>query len=129
MLTEALSGLLASLWQFPQAPLSRTSSLSATERKAEAKKFVSIQNLGTTDTSKAKYLGEVDSLLHVFSHLRLTMHVHRFQIDEDTKTAGLELPLPGPRKWICTGDMGNQTLSTGMRRCWELVHAQDKALS
>jgi A/G-specific adenine glycosylase len=71
--------------------------------------------------SKAKHLRELDTLVHVFSHLKLTMHVHLFRLDVDLD-AGFEPAFTGParRKWVDADAMENQTLSTGMKRCWDL---------
>jgi A/G-specific adenine glycosylase len=111
-------GLLASLWQFPQCtlhPIDPTPS----SRKAKARDFVSDLKLGPIPTDKAKHVAEIDTLMHVFSHLKLTMHIHQFKIEysgEASPSSG------GPRqKWVETEAMEDQTLSTGMRRCWELV--------
>ncbi len=111
-------GLLASLWQFPQTTLS-TSDTSASARKSTAQGFVSELELGPTATTKAKHQAEVDTLTHVFTHLKLTMHVHHFRLDLP------EDPVPSAdtpkRQWVESDAMDNETLSTGMRKCWDLV--------
>ncbi|KAF2265961.1 DNA glycosylase [Lojkania enalia] len=112
-------GLLASLWQFPQCTLPKQHMPSI--RKASAKQFVAGLNPGNEDFS-ARYLCELGSLTHVFSHLKLTMHVHSFKVDADTSLRP-EPALSGPlaRKWVDTEAMDQETLSTGMRRCWALI--------
>ena len=72
--------------------------------------------------SRAEHLKELGSLVHVFSHLRLTMHVQRFTIKIEEMEA-LEKEIAGPprRRWVATDEMDQETLSTGMRKCWELI--------
>lgn len=77
--------------------------------------------------SNTKHIAELDSLVHVFSHLKLTMYVHLFKVCTDTDTAA-DAPsphastVPPTRKWVATEAMDNETLSTGMRRCWTLAN-------
>lgn len=72
--------------------------------------------------SKARYVASFPPLVHVFSHLRLTMHTYQYRIDAD-KAGDIELTCKGPptRKWVDSKAMDNETLSTGMRKCWDLV--------
>ncbi|KAF2732162.1 DNA glycosylase [Polyplosphaeria fusca] len=110
-------GLLASLWQFPQSTL--PASTSRSERKSVAQNFVSdLSPAGST----FKHIEELGSLIHVFTHLKLTMHVQHFEVVTDT-TERLDSVRAGPsgRKWVDTEAMDGETLSTGMRRCWYLM--------
>ncbi|KAF1964351.1 DNA glycosylase [Bimuria novae-zelandiae CBS 107.79] len=111
-------GLLASLWQFPQSTLS-SATHTATTRKAAARKFVSTLQIGYLSLREAKHVAELGSLVHVFTHLRLTMHVHHFRVDVD-EDGEVERGVEGV-KWVETERMGDETLSTGMRRCWDVV--------
>ncbi|KAF2193256.1 DNA glycosylase [Zopfia rhizophila CBS 207.26] len=115
-------GLLASLWQFPLHTLLTSKSSTTFSRKSAAERLIHALNLGDTDMSVAQHKAELGTLTHVFSHLKLTMHVHSFllQVDADK---GLEHALTGPpkRKWVDTESMDRETLSTGMRKCWELI--------
>jgi A/G-specific adenine glycosylase len=126
-------GLLASLWQFPQSTITEDST--AATRKSIATKFVTSvkfkkgeQGVGL---STAVYVREVGDLMHVFSHLKLRMWVQLFRVegsadDEDGLPFSLVMPGDGPRrKWVEGGQMGGETLSTGMRRCWEIVEGVD----
>ncbi|KAF2713321.1 DNA glycosylase [Pleomassaria siparia CBS 279.74] len=113
--------LLASLWQFPQTTIPASSS--TLERKTAAKKFVSTLDGGDVDLSKLEHIGELDSLLHVFTHLKLTMHVHMFSNSTDTSATTADAAARG-RKWVATAAMDSETLSTGMRRCWTLAQTQ-----
>jgi A/G-specific adenine glycosylase len=77
-------------------------------------------DVGHDDLCHVKHIAELDSLVHVFTHLKLTMHVHLFTVDADTETAAALAALPN-RKWAPTEAMDSETLSTGMRRCWDLA--------
>ncbi|KAH7084452.1 DNA glycosylase [Paraphoma chrysanthemicola] len=114
-------GLLASLWQFPQSTLS-TPTTTPAQRKASALKYISGLQLGNMDMSKADYVASFDPLVHVFTHIRLTMHAYHFRIACD-KAEDVALVHAGPpsRRWVETEAMDQQTLSTGMRKCWDLV--------
>ncbi|KAF2821227.1 DNA glycosylase [Ophiobolus disseminans] len=114
-------GLLASLWQFPQSTLTTPSSTPAS-RKASAQKYISSLTIGGIDTSKAAFVNGFPPLVHVFTHIRLTMHAYQFRVSCD-KAEDVELIQAGPpaRKWVEGTSMEDQTLSTGMRKCWDLV--------
>lgn len=72
--------------------------------------------------SEATHVAELDSLVHVFSHLKLTMHVQLFRVKTD-QAEGVDYTVHSApaRKWVGTDSMENETLSTGMRRCFELI--------
>lgn len=109
-------GLLASLWQFPQQTLPPDTPHTAASRKAAARAHVARLGLGSLDGSEVR---EIGSLVHVFTHLKLTMHVVLVGVETEGEV-GEGKPA---RKWVATEDMAGATLSTGMRRCWELVAA------
>ncbi|KAF2629086.1 A/G-specific adenine glycosylase [Macroventuria anomochaeta] len=114
------TGLLASLWQFPQTTLS-ASDTTATVRKASAQKYVSSLTAGNIDLSKARYVTSFEPLVHVFTHLRLTMHAYHYRVTDNAEADSLICSGAPARKWVDTSSMDNETLSTGMRKCWELV--------
>jgi A/G-specific adenine glycosylase len=61
-------------------------------------------------------------LVHVFTHIRLTMHVHQFSVSyENAEDVGHDHAGSVARKWVETENMSEQTLSTGMRKCWALI--------
>ncbi|KAF2744255.1 DNA glycosylase, partial [Sporormia fimetaria CBS 119925] len=118
-------GLLASLWQFPQSTVIKplTSNSTKTYRDV-AQGFLDSLVLGSSEKAsiQVKYVADLGSIVHVFSHLRLNMHVHRYAIDADAgPDTGIQLTHAGPpkRKWVNTNDMDEETLSTGMKKCWE----------
>lgn len=59
------------------------------------------------------------SVVHLFSHIRLTMHVHAFTL---LGASAGEVKAGERRKWIA--DVERESLSTGNVRCWELVTGQ-----
>jgi A/G-specific adenine glycosylase len=50
------------------------------------------------------------------------MHTYQYRIDADN-AGDVELICKGPptRKWVDSRSMDNETLSTGMRKCWDLI--------
>jgi A/G-specific adenine glycosylase len=50
------------------------------------------------------------------------MHTYQYRIDADN-AGDVELICKGPptRKWVGGESMDNETLSTGMRKCWDLI--------
>ncbi|KAH7359833.1 DNA glycosylase [Pyrenochaeta sp. MPI-SDFR-AT-0127] len=114
-------GLLASLWQFPQSTLS-ASQATPSHRKTSAQQYIASIDIGGIDMSKAEYVAALPPLVHVFTHLKLTMHAYQFRITAN-EAEGFALICNGTpaRKWVDTESMGDETLSTGMHKCWELV--------
>ncbi|KAK1750448.1 g-specific adenine glycosylase [Echria macrotheca] len=121
-------GLLASLWEFPSHILPVSNGSAAKARKTVAVESVdglvaSTQNSGKrkrAETSTARYLGELGSVPWLFSHLKLTMHVHLFEVDE-----GSRIP-EGPRsRWASPEEIDKESMGTGMRKCWTLVKEQE----
>jgi A/G-specific adenine glycosylase len=87
-----------------------------------AQEYVSGLGIDNIDMSKANHVTTFPPLVHVFTHIRLTMHVHQFSITcDNTEEVGIENIGPPARRWVEAESMDEQTLSTGMRKCWELV--------
>lgn len=79
--------------------------------------YVSNLKLGNPALKDVRDLG---SLVHVFTHLKLTMHVCHIRLEtEDEALEGTS-----GRKWVATENIEGETLSTGMRRCWELASSK-----
>lgn len=53
------------------------------------------------------------------------MHAYQFRIDADNAKS-FEPVCKGPpaRKWVDGASMDDETLSTGMRRCWDLLASE-----
>ncbi|ORY11012.1 DNA glycosylase [Clohesyomyces aquaticus] len=122
-------GLLASLWQFPQSTLQGPFKSSARRRLA-AEKFASSLDLGAPRLHQVQHSTELGTLTHIFTHIKLTMHVYLFRLDAGANPSLIDEPVGIPRrKWVCTDAMDGETLSTGMRKCWQLVKTNAKSLS
>ncbi|KAF3039953.1 hypothetical protein E8E12_008996 [Didymella heteroderae] len=118
------TGLLASLWQFPQTILSATDTTAAS-RRTSAQKYISSLDAGRIDMTKACHIASFDPLVHVFTHLRLTMHAYHYRVTDKANADSLICGGAPARKWVDISSMDNETLSTGMRKCWELVSKND----
>ncbi|EOA87683.1 uncharacterized protein SETTUDRAFT_108927 [Exserohilum turcica Et28A] len=107
--------------QFPQSTL-MASQTTSQQRKTFAQQYVAGLDPGKTNMGQARHVSSFAPLVHVFTHLKLTMHAHHFRIDADN-ALDFEPLCKGPptRKWVDGASMDDETLSTGMRKCWLLV--------
>jgi A/G-specific adenine glycosylase len=113
-------GLLAGLWEFPSHTLPDTNDSTAKLRKAEAKQFVE-RVVG--QERPLKYVGDLGSVPWLFSHLKLTMHVHLFELANGEGDGGSdEKPNDkAAQKSRWSADVEAESMGTGMRKCWTLV--------
>ncbi|KAK0609905.1 DNA glycosylase [Bombardia bombarda] len=113
-------GLLAGMWEFPSLTLPNTNDSIAKARKTSAVAFVSGSVEGGGKMSRLRHVGEIGSVPWLFSHLRLTMHVHLFELDDDGDDG--DDGGDGVReRWAGEEDVERESMGTGMRRCWGLV--------
>lgn len=111
-----LSGLLAGMWEFPTLTLPDSNDSTTRDRIQAGKAFVS--SLIDAREEKITSLGEIESIPWVFSHLKLTMHVHLFHAlendasDTNQKQSG---------RWASAKQVELESMGTGMRKCWTLV--------
>ncbi|KAI1411679.1 DNA glycosylase [Hypoxylon sp. FL1857] len=116
-------GLLAGLWELPSAVLTDPQNSTAKTRKKDAEKYVS-SLVGGTRTARVKHVGELGSVPWLFSHLKLTMHVHLFEFegcvddDEGVEAGGGK---GTQSRWSDAGAIDEESMGTGMRKCWALV--------
>ncbi|KAH8896788.1 DNA glycosylase, partial [Thozetella sp. PMI_491] len=115
-------GLLAGLWELPSQGMPQADWPKIKVRKAKALEYVSsLLGAGGRDL---KHLGEIGCVPWLFSHLKLTMHVHVFELEE---TKGEEAATPAsktgkpPSKWLSPEALDEESMGTGMRKCWALV--------
>lgn len=110
-------GLLAGLWEFPSRPLTEKDDTSASARKATARGWVEslVADEGHASSSLS-YRGELGNVPWVFSHLKLTMHVYLFDLDDVSSS---QAGSTERRRW--SGDVEGESMGTGMRKCWSLV--------
>lgn len=113
-------GLLAGLWEFPSHILQDGHEGTPKARKQDAKLYASsILGLAPQDKS-LKHAGELGSVPWQFSHLKLTMHVHLFDLDGSTVPDGGVLNgTQAAKRW--SGTVEDESMGTGMRKCWDLV--------
>ncbi|KAI0593772.1 DNA glycosylase [Biscogniauxia sp. FL1348] len=128
-------GLLAGLWEFPSYILPPDYENTAKARKSDAERYVAglagvdAKPGGGGKPAKAsrrglglRHVGELGSVPWLFSHLRLTMHVHLFELEEDRgfPDSASDGGAPGtPSRW--SGAVDDESMGTGMRKCWDLV--------
>ncbi|KAH9870834.1 hypothetical protein J1614_006406 [Plenodomus biglobosus] len=115
-------GLLASLWQFPQSTLTASQNTPSL-RKTAAQKYTSSLAVGDIDMSHAEYVTAFPPLVHVFTHIRLTMYAYHYRIAGADTTGDIDITCQEQptRKLVDAGSMGTETLSTGMRKCWDMI--------
>jgi A/G-specific adenine glycosylase len=121
-------GLLAGLWELPSHTLPETNDSTKKGRQTDARTFV----LGLFVERKAKSRGpctirlgnfeELGSVPWLFSHLKLAMHVHIFEVHDG---AGTVEPGDGYR-WASVEEIDRESMGTGMKKCWSLVKEKIK---
>ncbi|KAF4119414.1 A/G-specific adenine glycosylase [Geosmithia morbida] len=108
-------GLLAGLWEFPSQAVDGQVTKQKQQRTRVAKSFVSSL---IKDDSGFKHKGEVGSVPWLFSHIKLTMHVHVFESESP------QVELSGTSRW--SQDPEAESMGTGMNKCWLLVKSMDQ---
>lgn len=132
-----MAGLLGGLWEFPSQIIPDGIDNSARTRKQEAQAFVraflgdhearsagkGIKRQDSMDKLRLRYVGELGSVPWLFSHLKLTMHVHLFELDAGHDQDGETIRSSDKKqaRWASTKDVEEETMGTGMRQCWGLV--------
>lgn len=115
-------GLLGGLWELPSQILPGSEGGStAARRRRIARGFVA-GLFGCRDgggKANIKYAGDLGSVPWVFSHLKLTMHVHSFEVEDSPGDA----VVAGRTRWADAAGVEEETMGTGMRHCWKLVVA------
>lgn len=131
------SGLLANMWQFPALTLSTTTS--------EGKRTEEFPTSPIPERVIARFIDhvygdvvgyesteKVGSIKHIFSHLELTMHVYKVQMQgshgkgswtrdgpyKDDKNFGCRLRERATMKWVTRKELEAETMGTGMRNAW-----------
>ncbi|RCI15113.1 hypothetical protein L249_6638 [Ophiocordyceps polyrhachis-furcata BCC 54312] len=101
-------GLLAGLWELPSVAVGAGTKKDAAQRGRLARTQAAKLVTGV----ESRHMGEVGSVPWVFSHLKLTMHVHAFVADETREASGDD----GGLRWSRSVD--DEAMGTGMRRCF-----------
>ncbi|KAK0724123.1 DNA glycosylase, partial [Lasiosphaeris hirsuta] len=120
-------GMLAGLWEFPSRVLAASNDSAAGARRAGAAAYVSGLVSGAVKggaprgkrkrEAGPRHVGELGSIPWLFSHLKLTMHVHLFEVGH-VDGAGSESPTS---RWASPEDIEGESMGTGMRKCWTLI--------
>ncbi|KAI1494425.1 DNA glycosylase [Biscogniauxia mediterranea] len=141
-------GLLAGLWEFPSYVLPPGHENTAKARRDDAERYAAGLAAVVVDAKKPgggggggggsrksaaklsrrglglRHVGELGSVPWLFSHLRLTMHVHLFELEDgghhpDSNSTSDGAPGGMPSRWSDAVD--DESMGTGMRKCWDLV--------
>lgn len=102
-------GLLAGLWELPSSTLPDGNDSKKSDRTQLASTYV--KSLLDQDDD-CKHRGEVGVVPWLFSHLKLTMHVHLFVVKSEGQPPG---------RWASKKEVEEESMGTGMRKCWSLV--------
>lgn len=121
-------GLLAGLWELPSYILPDSNDSSTKSRKTKAVSYASglvkgtkARGAGGSQKPALRYLGEIGSVPWLFSHLKLTMHVHLFELDDVQDSSKPLSEADAHQRWASLEDIDMESMGTGMRKCWELV--------
>lgn len=115
-------GLLAGLWELPSHILSSKDAARVSARKAAALKYVDglrVADHAGMGAGPLRHVGDVGAVPWLFSHLKLTMHVHLFVL-EGGEDWGHGDP-DGKWRWADEGAIDDESMGTGMRKCWAMV--------
>ncbi|KAJ1338557.1 A/G-specific adenine glycosylase [Microdochium nivale] len=134
-------GLLAGMWELPSLIIDSAAAEAAARidtpkrRGEEARRFVeeTLQQLpgGGSDSQprQVRHVGELGTIPWLFSHIKLSMHVHLFELggngdddenDDDASTAP-EHSAGKARASRWTSTIDDESMGTGMRKCVALV--------
>ncbi|KAI1095250.1 DNA glycosylase [Rostrohypoxylon terebratum] len=115
-------GLLAGLWELPSYVLKEPQTSTAKTRKEDADRFArDLVGRNRSERVKVKHIGDLGSVPWLFSHLRLTMHVHLFEFDSDDGELENDGSEGVQSRWSEDRVIDEESMGTGMRKCWALV--------
>ncbi|GJC81407.1 adenine DNA glycosylase [Colletotrichum liriopes] len=114
-------GLLAGMWELPSHTLPAATSNTASSRKRDAQGYMSglLGDGGEKPKTnpRVRHAGDLGSVPWLFSHLKLTMHVHLFEVEG----AGEYVSSHTRHRWATAVEVDEESMGTGMRKCWALV--------
>ena len=156
------SGLLASMWQFPSLTLSTTAAGPSSDNIQQLFPSTPLSQLvdtfvaALTDVDIKAAAGakkeKIGSITHIFSHLKLSMHVYKITLPAGTETCGKasktgtrkkdknhvveevsksknfgsKLSDKALRRWANADEVEAETMGTGMRNCWRALQTHDQ---
>ncbi|KAH7305507.1 DNA glycosylase [Stachybotrys elegans] len=110
-------GLLAGMWELPSQVLPEDGSSNKQVRKQTALDCVSQLAPAASAKSPLRFVAELGAIPWLFSHLKLTMHVQLFAV-----SGGVEdLELADNQRWATEQEIDDESMGTGMRKCWALA--------
>ncbi|VUC26889.1 unnamed protein product [Clonostachys rosea] len=118
------TGLLAGLWEFPSQTFDDKDEDAGGFRGRKELAQAYVGSIARDQGKKAvvKHVRELGNVPWLFSHLKLTMYVHLFQIEgEDCipVDSAVETVDGSMMRW--SDDVEQESMGTGMRKCWFLV--------
>lgn len=133
------TGLLAGLWEFPSLSVTDGDASSAKRCVARARSFVDDLVQGHVGDEAGRGSGgtvvieggaRLGSVPWLFSHLKLTMHVHGFVVNGGLGGMDLDMDMDmeqirGERRWASSEAVEQESMGTGMRRCWQLARDEE----
>ncbi|KAH7040075.1 DNA glycosylase [Microdochium trichocladiopsis] len=115
-------GLLAGMWEFPSCIIDPAEIRTPKSRKDKAQNFV--EDLAETAFPKSapqvRHVGELGTIPWLFSHIKLEMHVHLFELGDGAPVPD-ENPDADPARMRWTARVDEESMGTGMRKCVALV--------
>lgn len=120
-------GLLAGLWEFPLAPVAGGASADARRGAIDdLLNGVLGEGFGGLKIAKRKDLGDV---VHVFSHIRMTMHVESITLQGEVPEAltgggGDDEDAPPETKWLSEDELQAAGLTSGVKKVYKLYTQQ-----
>ncbi|KAG8162024.1 hypothetical protein KVR01_007789 [Diaporthe batatas] len=110
------AGLLAGLWELPSTVVPAAGRGRGRTGQELARELVA--GLFERGRGSIRYVGELGSVPWAFSHLKLTMHVHSFQVEGGADDM---VVVADRTRWADAAGVEAETMGTGMRHCWSLV--------
>ncbi|KAI1382752.1 DNA glycosylase [Hypoxylon trugodes] len=116
-------GLLAGLWELPSYILEDPQNSTLKTRKKDAEKYVVgvIDKARSKGVKQLKHVGEIGCVPWLFSHLKLTMHVHLFELGGGMNDNEVGVDEGMKSRWADIDAIDAESMGTGMRKCWAVV--------
>ncbi|KAL2135120.1 hypothetical protein VTI74DRAFT_9713 [Chaetomium olivicolor] len=123
-------GLLAGLWELPSCTLLGLRDNTNERRKSKATEYVvglvkpGDRRKQMSSTTAPKHVADLGSVPWQFSHLKLIMHVHLFEVDDVQTLSSSE----DWQRWASAENIDKESIGTGMKKCWMLVRTRTEEM-
>ncbi|KAJ4286004.1 hypothetical protein N0V88_008155 [Collariella sp. IMI 366227] len=77
---------------------------------------------GAASILDLKHVGEIGSVPWQFSHFKLIMYVHLFELGDVAILPGADTR----QRWASTEDIDMESMGTGMKKCWTFVKDREE---